>query len=72
MDKLLKLGNQYHMVNNDSEETTTVRDTVSFLALALFEDVRELRNTEQDVQKRLALETMSLNAIAHATEVLSK
>lgn len=72
MDKLLKVGNQYHMVNNDSEETTTVRDTVSFLALALFEDVKEFRNTEQDVQKRLALETMSLNAITHATEILSK
>lgn len=70
MDKLLKVGDGYHMLNEGESQTTTVRDTVSFMALGLFEDIQELKKTETDVQKRIPQEIMALNSIINAAKFL--
>lgn len=70
MDKLVKVGNEYHIMNRDDDNTTTVRDTVSFVALALFEDIKELKKTETDVEKRIPQELMALNSIINAANFL--
>lgn len=70
MDKLFKVGNEYHMMNEGDNNVITVRDTVSFMALALFEDIQELKKTETDVEKRIPQEFMALNSIINAANFL--
>lgn len=70
MDKLIKVENEYHIMNEDTDSTTTVRDTISFVALALFEDIQELKKTETDVEKRIPQELMALNSIINAANFL--
>lgn len=70
MSKLIKVGNEYHMINDD-DTTISVKESVSFLALALFEDVAELRKNEADAEKRMPLEIMALNALCNAEKTLN-
>lgn len=70
MDKLIKVGNEYHMMNEDKSGTITVRDTISFLALALFEDICEYRKGKEGLAQQINIETNALNAIAAAQNVI--
>lgn len=70
MSKLIKVGDEYHMINDD-DTTINVKESVSFLALALFEDVVELRKNEADAEKRMPQEIMALNALCNAEKTLN-
>lgn len=70
MSKLIKVGDEYHMINDD-DTTINVKESVSFLALALFEDVVELRKNEADAEKRMPQEIMPLNALCNAEKTLN-
>ncbi|OUO75189.1 hypothetical protein B5F53_18550 [Blautia sp. An249] len=62
--KIMKVGNDYQIMNDDESGTITVRDAESFLALALFEDICEYRKGNKELKDQIALETMALNALA--------
>lgn len=69
MSKLIKVGDEYHMINDD-DTTISVKESVSFLALSLVEDLIEMDSVEKDIQKKIATKCMALNAITNAAQVI--
>lgn len=68
--KLFKVGNEYQLMNENESITITTRDTVSFVMLALFEDICEYRKGNKELEGQITLETNVLNALAVAQNVI--
>lgn len=62
--KILKVGDNYQMMNEEENGTISVKDAVSFLSLALFEDVCEYRKGKTELEKRIGIEVNALSSLA--------
>ena len=69
MSKLIKVGNEYHMINDD-DTTMSVKESVSFLALSLIKDIVKMDSVEEDIQKKIISKCAALNAISNAAQVI--
>lgn len=69
MSKPLRTGNEYRLVNDD-DTTTSVKEAISYLSLSLFEDIVEMNKKDFDIQTKIELKCMALNAIANADKII--
>ena len=71
MNKLIKVEDEYYMLNKEETETTSLKDAVNFLSFALYEDVCEYRKGKEELKEQIELESMVLNSLTESLKTIS-